>query len=90
MYQFDFIKDSRFTDTPKTDINSCHNRLIKKLTGLPVKLKFSRLRVLNFGEPEPCRSFRRTYYISKSSRKITWNTVFGIINTIQAPYYKRV
>ena len=89
-YQFDIIEDTRRNKYAEQTLDEHHREIAETFKGLPVRLSFSAVRAVKFGPPEPCVSYRRTYTIGKDTRKISWNTIFGLINSIQAPFYKRL
>ncbi len=87
-YQFEFIRDTRSSDKPLKQIDIDHKKLLKAVRNLPVKLSFGTIGQYSFDQGKII-SFRRTYIIEKSTRKITWENVFGIINAIYTPVYDR-
>lgn len=95
-YEIQFITDQGFKGT-KAKLKTMDRRLktaVKRLKCVSVRDKTG-IREVNFPAEEyagakPHKQWRKSYIISKSCRKPTWNEVMREINKIQAPYYKRV
>jgi len=87
--KFTFITDDRFDKNIYSKIVRMDKRLKKMLKDYPVKLEELKIRKLHW-ETEPCYQYRKTYYLQKLNRSITWNNIYEIINKIQAPYYSFV
>lgn len=84
---FQFISDSRFGGNEKK-LKEMDKSLKIELAKLPgIILKEGVIRKLTFGEPEPCISWRKRYYIEKDTRT-PWNKIYEAVNPIQAPSYK--
>ena len=88
-YEIEFITDQRFKGT-KAKLKSMDKKLKIAMDGLAcVSLKeVTGIREIDWDDGE--KQWRKKYVISKSCRKTTWNDVFGKVNKIYAPYYKRV
>lgn len=91
--KFTFITDDRFNKDIYNKLVSMDKQLKELLKHLPVKLEELNIKELHFKEgkgmdDEPTNQYRKTYYLSKFNRSITWNDVYRTINTIQAPYYQ--
>lgn len=52
-------------------------------------IDLSEIRTMTFYDGN-VRQWRKKYKVSKTTRKYSWNDVMGVINKIQAPYYKKV
>jgi len=82
---FNFIADSRFGKNKK-DIEKWDKELKEKLPE-EITLDEQPIRKLVFGNPEPCISFRKRYFIRKFTRKITWNNIYEIINSVRVSIF---
>jgi len=93
-YEIEFITDQRFKGT-KAKLKSMDKRLKIALEGetcVSIRDKTG-IREVHFSEAQgekAHKQWRKSYIISKSCRKPTWNEVMRRINKIQAPYYKRI
>jgi len=89
-YQFEFITDDRFGGTKKKlqSMNRRLKRSIKTLDGVNLRI-IRPLFHLTF-ENGKTNQWRITYIVSKNTKDVTWNDVFGKINKIKAPHYKQV
>jgi len=85
--KFQFITDSRFDKDIYNKLLSMDKELKELLKSLPVELDELELERL-YWDTEPCYQYRKTYYLKKLNRSITWNDIYGTINKIYAPYYK--
>lgn len=93
--KFTFITDDRFDKDIYNKLVSMDRRLKKLLKPLPVILTELQIRELNWergsgNDDKPTKQFRKTYYLGKLNRSITWNDVYRTINKIKAPYYQFV
>ena len=92
--KFTFITDDRFDKNIHSKIIKMDKKLKELLKDIPVKLEELRIRELHWKagglDDEPTKQYRKTYYLKKLNRSITWNDVYGTINKIQAPYYQFV
>ena len=94
-YKFEIITDSRFTDKYSgDDIKTAIEKMIKSLSE-----KLSILNEITFEILEPrlldgwedgTKQYRAVCYINKSTRQITWDHIFGVINSVYAPYYQKI
>jgi hypothetical protein len=93
-YTFQIISDDRFAkySTPdiQTDNDRQRTRISALLNSIPrITFVMYEPRLLTW--PDGNRQIRTNVYISKTSRKLTWNYIFGLINqTIPAPVYDRI
>ena len=83
---FDVIRDTRFSETAKIDVNEWVQNILAALSKLPVSFNVDNMRVISFGEPEPCTSYRQRIYVKKGG-KITWQTIMAEINKIKVCRY---
>ena len=93
-YKFQFITDERFKGT-RAKLVSMDRRLksaLKNMDGVSLRV-VEPLYVLNWTRKEtggfPHKQWRVTYIVSKNTRQFSWNDVFGRINKIYAPSYKK-
>jgi len=84
--QFEFIKDSRFSDNPQGELNKMTKELEQNIVDLGILTVFP-TRVLDFNDGTI--SFRKTFRIEKR-KGFSWNNLYTVINKIQAPYYNIV
>ena len=66
-------------------------KLKNSFKGLPVEIDSTQIQKWYWPKTENCEvthQCRKTYYLKKTSRGITWNNIYGIINKIYAPYYQ--
>ena len=93
--QFNVIADSRFQIDPKTAMNYMVDKILRGLNGISgVVAVPTDTRVLSFdgdrkGDPKTI-SYRTTIYVQKTTRLVTWNDIYKIINQTQAPTYSFV
>lgn len=86
--KFTFITGDRFEKDPYNKIVSMDKQLRESLKNYPIKLEGLKIRELRW--PGPTIQYRKTYYLQKLNRSITWNDIYGIINKTQAPYFQFV
>jgi len=90
--KFTFITDSRFDKKIYHKIVAMDKQLKELLKHLPVKLEETKIKKLHWKKTicydVSTHQCRKTYYLNKFNRSITWNDVYRTINTIQAPYYE--
>ena len=87
--KFQFIADSRFNKKIYHKIVKMDEELKESLKNLPVELDSTKIQ--RWYWPKSCgevgHQCRKTYYLQKLNRSITWNNIYRIINKIYAPYY---
>ena len=83
--QFEFIKDSRFSDNPQKELNQMTAQLERDIQEKGILIVYP-TRTIDFGD---CVSYRRTFIVDKR-KGYKWNDIYGVINKIQAPYYKHI
>ena len=86
--QFQFAKDTRFCNNPQGEINKMTNQLEQDIQDKAILTVYP-TRIIEFGEPEPCISVRKTFIVEKR-KGFRWNDIYEIINNIQAPHYKSI
>lgn len=95
---FEYIADNRFKNYWGENGFDYLENLDKKLKEVLSKydclqLEETNPRVIHFpgdpsiGEP-PSVQIRKEYYITKIGRKLTWDDVYELINSVKAPVYK--
>ena len=83
---FQFINDTRFTDTPKQWVKDKTLELENKFNTLHgVELKQEPIREVIFNDN--VISYRKRFYVNKQNRKITWNNIYEVINSISPQPY---
>lgn len=93
--QFNVIADSRFQADPQTAMIMMVDKILRGLNGIPGVIAIPRNnRVLSFdgdrkGDPKTT-SHRTTIHVQKTTRRVTWNDIYGIINQTQAAPYSFV
>ena len=93
MYQFEVIADSRWGET-KNDLirwtKSIRNALAE-MDGIELSSLFYSLKgnIKHLGWKDGTVQWRTRLCISKNTRQITWNSVFGTINNIRVCAYSR-
>ena len=88
-YSFQLITDARFGGT-KEQLEEMTQDLEGKISDLgPVCSLISQSSIyeLDWGDH---KQWRKSYLIRKSSRVVTWDRVFGVINSIKPVPYTRV
>lgn len=90
--KFDFVTDDRFDKDIYNKLVLMDKQLKELLKHLPVTVDSLKIRELHFNggkgmSNEPTNQYRKTYYLTKLNRSITWNDIYGTINKIYAPYY---
>lgn len=86
---FEMIQDTRFSKTPKADVSGWTKKIeskLKKIDGVSVRVYDTRRIV--FPDPEKCISYRKKIHIQKTGRKVTWDDIMGIINSVKASHYE--
>lgn len=89
---FNFITDERFNGT-KEELIKMDSELKKKIQRYLSVLNFreEEIRELDWPEREmePAhKQWRKAYYIQKLNRKITWNDIYKLVNSIKPVPYK--
>jgi len=86
---FEMIQDTRFSKTLKADVSRWTKKIeskLKKIDG--VSVRFYDTRRIVFPAPEKCISYRKKIHVQKTGRKVTWDNIMGIINSVNAPHYE--
>jgi len=83
--EFEFIKDTRFTDNPQGELNIMTKQLEQNIVDSGILTVYP-TKVIDFNDSV---SFRKKFIIEKRNG-YKWNDLYTIINNIQAPYYKSV
>lgn len=81
---FSQILDSRFCENNKEEIVKIEQQLKAKLNIEGVKIKSFDIRKIDFGD---CTQYRQDYFILKTTRRITWNDIYKIVNSVRATPY---
>lgn len=92
---FEFIADERFSKNWGNNgldyLNDLDMELKNKLSYYPtLELVEKSIRTLDWdmrGAEVQHRQYRKTYIIVKTGRKITWDDVMGIVNSVKAVPY---
>ena len=93
--QFNVIADSRFQAEPKTAMDYMVEQILRGLNGISGVVAVPRdTRVLSFdgdrkGDPKTI-SYRTMIYVQKTTRLVTWDNIYQIINQTQAAPYSFV
>lgn len=89
---FEMIQDTRFSKTPKADVSRWTKKIelkLKKIDGVSVRSYDTRRIVFSDpSDPEKCISYRKKIHVQKTGRKVTWDDIMGIINSVKAPHYE--
>lgn len=84
---FEMIQDTRFSKTPKGDVSKWAKKILSKLNKIDgVSAKAYGTRRIDFGDG--VISYRKSMHVNKEGRNVTWNDIYGIVNSVNAPYYK--
>ena len=91
--KFTLITDDRFDKDIYNKLVGMDKQLKESLKSLPVTLDELEIRELNWpggglDDEKPTKQYRKTYYLIKLNRSVTWNDIYGTINKTQAPYYQ--
>ena len=85
---FQQIVDSRRKGDSKALLIRRINAIKKKLERLPdVTVRVSTPRRVVFGLPEPSVQWRADFQVRKGSRKVTWNEIYRVVNSVKAVPY---
>ena len=88
---FQQITDSRFTD-PENCLPMLEERVkkIKHLLSIEgVELKIGKPYLIDWTDTsENNIQYRVDFMVKKSTRKVTWNKIYGLINSVKAVPYK--
>lgn len=83
---WELITDSRFEgDDYMAKGKQLSDKIITKLGNMAgIELEYDYGIGVDFGE---CKQFRKRFYVSKTTRKITWNDIMSMVNEVKsAPY----
>lgn len=81
---FEMISDSRFEDYQKEGRARCAE-VKKKLDLDGITLEYDTLRDIEFGDGT--KQLRQKFYVSKNTRKYTWNDIMKLVNSVRAVPY---
>lgn len=87
MKTFQFIKDTRFSNTPQKDVIDMTARLERDIFDLAILTVYP-IHEIVFDSGEII-SYRRAFRIAKR-KGYKWDDLFTVINKIQAPVYKNL
>lgn len=84
---FQQIVDNRFIDGDLLlELNKINTKIINEINKLEgVYVKFKEPYEVDFTDN---LQYRQNYFIKKTTRKITWNDIYKVINNIKAVPYK--
>lgn len=80
---FEMISDSRFEGYQKVGRARCAE-VKKKLDIDGITLEYDTLREIEF---DGGKQLRQKFYVSKNTRKYTWNDIMKLVNSIRAVPY---
>lgn len=81
---FEMISDSRFEDYQKEGRARCEK--VKQVLDLDgITLEYDTLRDIEFGDGT--KQLRQKFYVSKNTRKYTWNDIVKLVNSVRPVYY---
>lgn len=83
---WELITDSRVEgDNYMAKGKQLSDKIIARLGNMDgIELEYDCGRVIDFGE---CKQLRKRFYVSKNTRKITWNDIMHMVNEVKsAPY----
>ncbi len=83
---FEQVVDVETVNNAKLDLQERINKLAELLNIDGVSFAHDDIRPLGF--PEGFPQYRVRCYITKSTRKVTWDDIYGIVNSVKACYYK--
>lgn len=86
---FEQIVDSRFNED-MTDLKQRHTNLMELLNNQEsLTVKHGQIYEVDFtNTSENNMQYRIEYWIEKRGRKLTWNDVYSIVNSVKAVPYK--
>ncbi|MCG3207269.1 MAG: hypothetical protein FOGNACKC_00869 [Anaerolineae bacterium] len=88
--KFDQIVDSRFGQGLPL-LEQWTQEILAALAVLPgVVVSATPPRFLKFSDSEPCTQWRRTFYVTKTGRRTTWNQVFAAVNKIKPAAFDKM
>ena len=83
---FELIQDTRFSDTPKGVVSKWTTKIENKLKKLPtVTIRTYPTRRVEFADGTI--SYRKKIHVNKETRKVTWDDIYSVINSVKACYY---
>ncbi len=85
---FEQITDSRFCDNPAELLRDRKRAIISKLSNLPgITVKHEVERHIDWPDTSS-EQYRCRFFVEKSGRKITWNDIYRVINSVHPAMYK--
>ncbi len=92
--EFTFARDTRFSDNPKQDVEQWANEIKQKVDALPtVHIKLFETKKIHFPADDlegACDSYRKKVHIWKDNRRVTWNDVYKLVNSVKPCHYSFV
>lgn len=95
--EIELIQDTRFTSGDKDAAKKQVEKWVKEITGnlkflVGVETTTHEMREINFGDPEPCTSYRQKIFIRRIKHKYQakLNDIYTAVNQVHPCYFKKV
>ena len=83
---FEMISDSRFDGQNFREVGKERNDRVRELLGNIDGVELEYDRALRYEFPT-CEQVRQRFYVKKTTRKLTWNDIMRIVNSVEAVPY---